>query len=1092
MPNIRMLTAQRELAEKERVKNQGTLKAQRSQEMDTQDVAKKTNTSEAARAFKKAQSDLRSAKAEEKLAETKAKYAAIGAAIGAIGTLVSIGAAAYQMNKGSGDDNKSKATKEGGSATKSGKGAEGAAGKAGSPQLDNKNNPSVAKPDKTTTPSNDSKSLAATSETIKKPETSLDKSKEVKSSPSERNIQDAKPGEVAKKVDTNPVEKSKELAKNPTEQKLDQQTKPTEKAKEVVTNPTEKKLDQQTNPTEKIKQVDSNPTEKKLEEKTVPTQKAEVENNDQVAKKEEKDASPTKKEEAKKTDPVDKKKEEQTNPTEKSKDKSWNEPQQVSNPDQGMFGSKQQAEAIKNLLKGITSLGGFESGEVRQWDLGSKDSKKSDGLKKLGENMSAVFKGQGAVNDLKASRAQSNAKKEVKGTVDSLTAQVNKIATTDAVLTAKEDPSKLTEGQKDTLKQAGIMDDKGNIDQKKLNDASKSLGIDGLDAGALRQNLAEQLNIIDGGNATGDNLTAAIDSTKGKVDAIKTALTSGLVVNQGAGETGGQDNLAMKDLQSRVNSLGDKGLIGDVRSQIQDNINRNGAERSNSLGERLVGKLTGNESKSKAVEDKMLDLRKKELSKDPVMAALIKSDQIKFNKDGSFELKSDSFFSGKAENAMAIGASALTPNKDGSTPPAPATTSQGQTATPEPAKAPSAEEKARVLVTIANSGGAASVAKTLNSMSPTERKDILGKMNVKDSSNIIAQGLLTGTLSDKEARTMVMETGGVSNTSTPEAQKGAIDTARSSASNDAMREVAALNGEERLGKYLDSQGVLTEEGKKFYSDPKNAQDALKLDNLSLLRSVTNGNGNFDPSKLNSLSPEQKASVNTLLNTGATNLAFREAAQSDSSLKSFADENGNLQSQFIKEDGTFNKDAISNGDPKKNIGGSKMTDANINKITNANEFAQLSDPNVNFEKLSPEMQNKMSNGSAQVINAMLNSPDEMVQKAGARIYQKLDSDQKNALGSAVDKSKIGGAKEAEKPTGFNSFLMYMNVGMPGIQFMLQQLDKMREAEEQKLEAKKKKEAAHKLMTDIAKNLKRTQGESGASGLQAAGGGIGGAK
>ena len=57
MPNIRMLTAQRELNEKERLKIQGTLKARRSQEVDTQDVAKKTDKSEAARTAKKLSKD---------------------------------------------------------------------------------------------------------------------------------------------------------------------------------------------------------------------------------------------------------------------------------------------------------------------------------------------------------------------------------------------------------------------------------------------------------------------------------------------------------------------------------------------------------------------------------------------------------------------------------------------------------------------------------------------------------------------------------------------------------------------------------------------------------------------------------------------------------------------------------------------------------------------------------------------------------------------------------------------------------------------------------------------------------------------------
>jgi hypothetical protein len=53
-----MLTAQRELMEPTRRRPQLVIKARRSQEIDTQDVANKTNKSEAAQAGKKAGDDL--------------------------------------------------------------------------------------------------------------------------------------------------------------------------------------------------------------------------------------------------------------------------------------------------------------------------------------------------------------------------------------------------------------------------------------------------------------------------------------------------------------------------------------------------------------------------------------------------------------------------------------------------------------------------------------------------------------------------------------------------------------------------------------------------------------------------------------------------------------------------------------------------------------------------------------------------------------------------------------------------------------------------------------------------------------------------
>ncbi|MFN8671060.1 MAG: hypothetical protein U0457_03130 [Candidatus Sericytochromatia bacterium] len=87
MPSVRMLIAARELAEKEKMKNQGTIKARRSQENDTREVADKTNKSETARALKKAESDKKTARAELDLASAKEKIAGMQQALGAIGTV---------------------------------------------------------------------------------------------------------------------------------------------------------------------------------------------------------------------------------------------------------------------------------------------------------------------------------------------------------------------------------------------------------------------------------------------------------------------------------------------------------------------------------------------------------------------------------------------------------------------------------------------------------------------------------------------------------------------------------------------------------------------------------------------------------------------------------------------------------------------------------------------------------------------------------------------------------------------------------------------------------------------------------------------
>ncbi len=100
MANIRMLTARRELFEKEKLKQQGTIKAKRNQENDTQDVAKKTNTSEAARTAVKASRDASLAQAEIEVAASKIRTATIGAVIGAVGAIVSAVVAVANLSKG--------------------------------------------------------------------------------------------------------------------------------------------------------------------------------------------------------------------------------------------------------------------------------------------------------------------------------------------------------------------------------------------------------------------------------------------------------------------------------------------------------------------------------------------------------------------------------------------------------------------------------------------------------------------------------------------------------------------------------------------------------------------------------------------------------------------------------------------------------------------------------------------------------------------------------------------------------------------------------------------------------------------------------
>ncbi len=109
MANIRMLQARREAVEKEKLKEQGTLKAQRSQEVDTQDVAKKTNVDESSRTAKKAKRDAFLAQSEIELADKKIANATLGAAVGAIAAAASaIGAFIPKKSEGDKADDKAK------------------------------------------------------------------------------------------------------------------------------------------------------------------------------------------------------------------------------------------------------------------------------------------------------------------------------------------------------------------------------------------------------------------------------------------------------------------------------------------------------------------------------------------------------------------------------------------------------------------------------------------------------------------------------------------------------------------------------------------------------------------------------------------------------------------------------------------------------------------------------------------------------------------------------------------------------------------------------------------------------------------------
>lgn len=105
---------------------------------------------------------------------------------------------------------------------------------------------------------------------------------------------------------------------------------------------------------------------------------------------------------------------------------------------------------------------------------------------------------------------------------------------------------------------------------------------------------------------------------------------------------------------------------------------------------------------------------------------------------------------------------------------------------------------------------------------------------------------------------------------------------------------------------------------------------------------------------------------------------------------------------------------------------------------------------------------------------------------------------NTSDQALDKI-IGGAKgqsagSSSTPSAFNSALLLLNMAGPAIQMYLQALDKIREAQEQQVEAMKKYAAAKKMVDTLRGDLKRLEGDgqSGGGGMQGAQAGTGGAK
>ncbi|MFN4151167.1 MAG: hypothetical protein ACK4IX_09500, partial [Candidatus Sericytochromatia bacterium] len=413
---------------------------------------------------------------------------------------------------------------------------------------------------------------------------------------------------------------------------------------------------------------------------------------------------------------------------------------------------------------------------------------------------------------------------------------------------------------------------------------------------------------------------------------------SGVGIEKRAGIEPGKGNESALRIQEADRAIAGKleytgGAIGNIQKQMNNNMNSSSIraggteERRGVLGS-LFQKIGGG-SRQEKINENLNEVRKAQLMADPQMKTLFETGAVKLDKNGNLEL------TGKGEKLF-------DPSKTFSDPKDKALADLKSQISGTDSK--SGIAKAELIAKLdqnADGYSNGNAAKILNDMKPEDRKKFLqseGVGGVLNQGAIIAGGIRNGTLSDKEARKMVMEANSFSPSSTSPNLSNK-DKAINSAKGAAIQEVAALNGDKRLIgglsnnverndkviasakelisaeiKKLESgeNGTVTPEQKEKIDSLK--KDLGKLDNLSLLNKTLDpsNNGKFSQSKLDELAksnPTMGSNINALINEGATNLAFRKASKSDSSLKALADENGNLKSDYLGTDGNLKADSF---------------------------------------------------------------------------------------------------------------------------------------------------------------------------------------
>lgn len=1000
MPSIRMLSARREMLEKEKLKNQGTLRARRDQEMDTQDVAKKTNTSETARALKKALKDASMAAAEEKIAEKKIANAILGQTIGAVGALVGFAVTITKLVKNSDKP----AEKPPAEKTPANKGAVSKAGTTTKPDAKS----STAKPESKP----EAKPVTAKPET--KPE-AKDNSTKVEAKPDNKLVASKPEAKPDAKDNTTKVEaNSPATSSNPANPAT-----PATPANPAVPSSPASPANPATPAAPGSPATPATPGNPADPAKpATPASPANPANPADPAK-------PALK--------PDEKNKQQLSPAEK----------EAKAAERAQNAQKQ--EAFEKLFSQLLQVGAG----VDTTDMGYKGKKGKEGMGKALDGFKDGWEG-------KLNNNFSERRDVVKGVMDK--------GDRFTKLTDISKKSELTAEDKAFLRQNGVkIGDDGKADQKSLGDAIKAntindddisnlnrvgvdiskgdiVGNDGSYVGkdkltGIRNELNEGIRDGKEGRLAGrlyaenmdkkseelSGVDKAIESAQGDVDAVQRDIDD---VDKATTITGEDLNKPEnKDLKDRLGKLGLLNENGEINTAA---VNSKKAELNTELNQKTSVLSTLNQYRSE---------RSNAIDQQNNGGGTRPSNGISFN----IGFKPVQTFKDMYKGANNI----IGSFKDASS-----------------------SKDSRDFEKFLKDNN-------ITNLDPTVKADIMTKLEGKTSLSQLS----------RETGLSVDQLDNYFNV-TPDGNGGS--------------KIGLKNGEDGIFNQI---RTAFSSGNNLANDINNGTIST-ADAAKLLNAMENSPGmsGLSGTVLNKLTPEKRAAIlgqqdssitgrsefNGLLTGSDGNRSVNlgklsELKQTDpekynkvlQSLGIELSESENDVLGVMKSDGTgidmTKLDALKTSDPEK-----------YNRVlqTLGVDPANLQ-PGVNLETT-------LNNGLKSIqgkVNGGLNTLNSgELQQALIGSGLNLSSDQaRELMGNRSDADnvadKVGGAKErtgeGERASTMNMIILGLNASMPAIQFYLQQLDKMREAQDQRNEAQKKKAAANKLVGDLVKDLKRTQ-------------------